>query len=767
MLALVLGATVAITRLSRAPTPAATSTPRGTVEAIVEHQARAYLALESRESEMDRTTGAAALLAFQHEDVLLQHWREFNQSSDPWTLLASIIPDELRVGTPQAAEALAPGTLRQRFTSPSRGWTRQAWAKQFSEWKANGWIPNGLSLRQIAFKVADSKTDALSTIALQLNLTNASKAQAGVLRGDVQVAWNLDPAGATPTPKSLDLTALEWMLHTAPPWFQPWFEQTISSSPTLTLDPVLCGDLDGDGTSEVVLVGAHQLLSLRGGQFESKPLATIPPSLTHAAVLADLNHDHRLDLLVATDTGLYQLNGQSGADPFGPAIGVWRPEVFPASADIKRPIKHAQVLTVADMDGDGDLDVFLGQYKVPYQKGQFPTPYFDANDGFASYILRNRGDGSFEDVTATIGLGARRNRRIYSASWIDLDGDRDADLVVVGDFAGVDLFLNDGRGQLVDVTQQLGDARYAFGMAHGFGDWNGDGHVDLLAVGMDSPTAAVLDSIQAARGPNDPAARYRRLMTYGNRWFRSDGTGRLIPDPHAAELAKAGWAWGVSVFDADNDADLDVYLANGHETMANPTDYERQFWLHDVYVGTSSNDPVAELYFRSALGRRRAGGQSYGGWQRNRWFVNQGTTTGRFDELAGLHGIDHPEDCRNVLSEDFDGDGRLDLVVTSYEQWPQARQRVWIHKNQIPNAGHWVGFRFPTKALNARVRVQTSSGLQTRWLVTGDSYRSQHSLSAHFGLGSADAIQWVDVLWPDGKTTDLGKPTVDRWHRIE
>jgi hypothetical protein len=112
-----------------------------------------------------------------------------------------------------------------------------------------------------------------------------------------------------------------------------------------------------------------------------------------------------------------------------------------------------------------------------------------------AYLLRNDAAAGFTDVTDESGLAAKRWRRTYSASFVDVDGDGDLDLVNVSDFAGVDVFLNDGRGRFTDATMDLGDTRHLFGMAHALADLNGDGQVDLFAIGMDSPTAARMNAL--------------------------------------------------------------------------------------------------------------------------------------------------------------------------------------------------------------------------------------------------------------------------------
>jgi hypothetical protein len=136
-------------------------------------------------------------------------------------------------------------------------------------------------------------------------------------------------------------------------------------------------------------------------------------------------------------------------------------------------------------------------------------------------------------------------------------------------------------------------------------------------------------------------------------------------------------------------------------------------------------------------------------------------------ETGALDGIGHREDSRNVLAEDLDGDGRVDLLVSTYELWPKFRQRLRIHRNQSKSPFHWIGFRLPAAGLNARVRIQTASGPQTRWLITGDGYRTQSSFSAHFGLGTREQVSAVEILWPDGTRSTLANPAIDSWHRIQ
>jgi hypothetical protein len=306
-------------------------------------------------------------------------------------------------------------------------------------------------------------------------------------------------------------------------------------------------------------------------------------------------------------------------------------------------------------------------------------------------------------------------------------------------------------------------------MAHAFADFNRDGLLDLLVTGMHCPTALRLEHLGAARPGYDDYARFRGAMTAGNRLWIAQPTAGFASDPLNVSLSNSGWSWGCTAPDVDNDGWPDVYVANGHETRQSVRDYEPEFWLHDIYVGRSDEDLMRTAYFGAKIARTRGRGWSYGGYEMNRLFLNR--SGAEFIEIGHLFGVGEQRDCRAAVADDLDGDGRVDLLVTSFEVWPKVKQTIRAYRNQLHPSGNWIGFRLQPRPgqpwpVGTRVTIQTANQRSVRQVVTGDSHRAQHSLTVHFGLGRADHVERVTITWPDRRVVELKQPEINRYHGV-
>ena len=130
---------------------------------------------------------------------------------------------------------------------------------------------------------------------------------------------------------------------------------------------------------------------------------------------------------------------------------------------------------------------------------------------------------------------------------------------------------------------------------------------------------------------------------------------------------------------------------------------------------------------------------------------------GRFEEAAVAYGMDSIRDGRGMAVSDFDGDGDLDIVLTTYG----AQAHYFVNNS---SRGHWlqidlVGVESNRDAVGATVRIATGDRRQMRVVSAGDAYASQFSHRVHFGPGDAEQIDELEVLWPSGlrqRFTDLG-----------
>jgi hypothetical protein len=203
------------------------------------------------------------------------------------------------------------------------------------------------------------------------------------------------------------------------------------------------------------------------------------------------------------------------------------------------------------------------------------------------------------------------------------------------------------------------------------------------------------------------------------------------------------------------------------ESLRTVRDYEGEFWLHDIFVSASRAAPGADVYFKDKGRRTRGRGFSFGGFDKNRLFLNQRGE--RFLELAHLFGVALQDDCRNVVVEDLDGDGRTDLIVTSVTVRPEIQFTLHVFRNELPNTGNWIGFRFAGASAQpgARVTLDFGGRKAVRQLCIGSGYRTQDSSTVHFGLGTEQVVKSAMIRWPGGATLLMKEPEINRIHVVQ
>jgi len=733
------------------PPARSTSPGRGLDPAI----AADLLAREAQRAGRRASVWAPETDAEVHEELFIQLWDALRNTADPVPVLGALPFDSIELPELLDAGFHDVGIRHRTAGSGRRTLAHAEWIRQLGRWRDDGWRLDGSEWRMPRFNPAMNGLPIRSGHTVEFHLLHVPDGRRVQLAVDLDVAWTKESSpGAGPVPSRLSVRTVSWLESDLPPRFELAARDVVTPPRgAATVDPLIVRDLDGDGRDEIILLGKNRVYLNRGpGRIQGVRLCPRLDTTLAAGLVADIDGDGIADVVGADGQGLVIVRGEATGRFDGEPVRQPFPEFL-----------NPWVITAGDVDGDGDLDLWVAQYKVPYHNGQMPVPFHDANDGFPSYLLRNDGHGHFTDITVASGLDGHRNRRTYSASLVDIDDDGDLDLVNVSDFAGVDLYLNDGTGRFIDVTVRLPNPKL-FGMAHAIADFDDDGRPDLLAIGMNSPVADRLE--QLGLGPSDGHAltAWRGAMTYGNRLWLNGGN-RFVPAPFARQVAATGWSWGVAVQDFDHDGDLDLWIANGHKSRASARDYDTEFWTSDIYqAATAEMSPGLDAYFQSIAGQRYGRGDSYGGHQRNR-FLQRGAD-GSYRDTAWLQGVALPQDCRNVAAADLDLDGRLDLIVTTVSHEEPFEQAVEIHRGTAL-VGPWVALRVAElgpglSPQGVRVDLETDRGRHSRWIVSGDSYRTQNWPVAWFGLPGGETPVRFTVHYPGKRTRTLENPPVGK-----
>jgi hypothetical protein len=384
-----------------------------------------------------------------------------------------------------------------------------------------------------------------------------------------------------------------------------------------------------------------------------------------------------------------------------------------------------------DLDGDGFPDLYICHYldwsnendpKCPGSRANIPRDVCTPKQfGARPHVLyRNRGDGTFEDVTRTAGIRFDRPDKAYGKGLgcliLDLTGDGRPDLYVCND--GVDNFLyvnrsEPGRMRFEERGLPLGVARDATGTATG-------------SMGVD---AADFDgtgrpSVWVTNYENEFHALYRRE---GDRMFYNESSSRF--GLNAIGTAFVGF--GTGFVDADLDGWEDLVVNNGHVIRHSPTDNVRQ---RPVLLLNRSRDDR-----RHFVDGAKEGGPYFGG------------------RYLG----------RGLAVADLDNDGRPDLVFCN------INEPVRILRNEAPADRHWLGVELVGRerrdVVGARLTLDTGDRKLVRFLAGGRSYLSGCDPRRLFGLGSGTAVRRLTIEWPSGapRTEHWDGLPVDRYHRLE
>jgi hypothetical protein len=374
-----------------------------------------------------------------------------------------------------------------------------------------------------------------------------------------------------------------------------------------------------------------------------------------------------------------------------------------------------------DINNDGLLDLIVVNYlswnidteaaclegnhrDYCHPKMYKPTP---------NQIFLNNGNGTFRDISAESGVRAHPGKGMgIGVADYDLDGKMD--FFVTNDKMYNSLFHNKGEGKFEEVAFDANvalreNAELISGMGVDFRDLDNDGYPDIAMVALDDETFPI---------------------------FRNTGKGDfadVTDTSRVAALSMSMSGYSPTIFDFDNDGWKDIFVTRGH-------------------VQSMQAAPRVTVA------------------QQNTVFRNLGAVKGgvRFDALTAEAGlaVKPPQRHRGSAVGDFNGDGRLDVVVTAIG----ARAEVWM--NQSPGANHWLelkleGTKSNRNAIGARVKVVTGNKAQFNHVTTSCGYASSSAGPMHFGLGADASVDLVEIRWPSGQVQQLKTVMADRVVRVK
>ena len=478
-------------------------------------------------------------------------------------------------------------------------------------------------------------------------------------------------------------------------------------------------DADGDGWQDVLLVNSMNWPGHQGARPKSYPALY---RNNHNGTFTDVTRGSGLELeLYGIGAAAADFDNDGRIDIYLTALGGNRLFKNVGAGRFTDVTKTAGVAdggfsTSAlwfDYDNDGRLDLFVAHYvewsiekdltcTLDGKNKSYCTP--ESYKGASPTLYRNRGGGTFEDVTKRAGLYDASSKGL-GVAMLDFDGDGRMDLFVANDTQPNRLYRNNvtrGNGTFTDVALGAGVAFSESGVARaGMGvdavDYDGSGRPSLIIGNFSNEMMAL---------------------------YHNEGNGLFIDEAPRSAVGRTSLltlTFGCFFFDYDLDGRPDIFAANGHVA-----------------------DDIERVQSRVTYA------------QRPHLFHNAGQKL--FEDATAASGValQRPMVARGAAYGDYDNDGDLDILVTVNNGPARLLRNDGGNRNNMLRV-QTIGTASNRDGIGARVEVAVHGGANLWQIVkTGSSYASQSELPLTFGLGAATGVDGMKVRWPSGRVDSVG-----------
>lgn len=483
---------------------------------------------------------------------------------------------------------------------------------------------------------------------------------------------------------------------------------------------VAAGDYDGDGWVDLFVIGGDAgqsklFRNLGDGSFEDKTNSAGLNTLSGwiaGAIFADIEGDGDLDLFLGGALGQQPrllIQTQIGGEP--QFIDAFN-SAFAGYQTDRAP--NTWGANFGDINNDGCLDVFLPHSMTPLG----PSPSWKTAAGSTQHLWQGDCIGNFQDISISSGVAAIFDEetfpndgrdQTFAGIFADLNEDGLSDLLITGDLGSSLVLLNQGNSQFMDITDRQ-IIDDRNAMGSDVGDLNLDGHLDWFSSNISNLGGS----------------------SFGNRLYHGDGQGGFSNVSEATGIVEGLWGWGACFVDVNLDRYPDIFHVNGFYTRNN----------------TNPNVPNGRFNDNPAI-----------------MFVsNQGNT---FTEMAATLGIADIGEGRGVACFDYDRDGDLDIAISNYSG------AFKLYRNDLPEAQRnylalkLIGDDRNTEALGAWVRIESENAADSDQVLTQQMKAGSHFVSAspaelHFGLGDWQGPLSITINWPSGVVQSLSEVVVDQ-----